>query len=363
MSDSSEFPAGAETSPGVRPSSEPVLPPVEPPSAGFIVQLFVVPALIVAAVIGVYLLFGRLASTEADWRELVVDLRSSNPHTRWRGADGLAKLLKADSLRTAPAGLRSPEGTTSEGAPLPLARDPALATELATTLKEELRRLDGSEEHQRLVEYLIKALGWMDVPDVVIPALLQVPGSAQQPWLRQQALIAIGMIAGRAFEQGTPLEDSRLLQQLLDLTGGEGGLPRHLATYILGFLPDEAAQDRLRMLLSDTDRMTRVNAAVGMARSGSLDSLPVFEAILTDAAQQPFQPADVHTDDQANAYFERTQPVLNALTYLSQSAAQFSADDRRRLRAAAQPLADVADHRIKHQAIEALHHLDSAAPR
>ena len=47
---------------------ESALPPVEPPSAGFIVQLFVVPALIVLAVVGVWALFGKIASSDEDWR-------------------------------------------------------------------------------------------------------------------------------------------------------------------------------------------------------------------------------------------------------------------------------------------------------
>ncbi|HLQ43503.1 MAG TPA: hypothetical protein VK137_02140, partial [Planctomycetaceae bacterium] len=47
------------------------LPPVEPPSGRFIVQLFVVPGLIVAAIVGVWLLFGKLASAEQDWQKLV----------------------------------------------------------------------------------------------------------------------------------------------------------------------------------------------------------------------------------------------------------------------------------------------------
>ena len=45
---------------------DPILPPVEPPSAGFIVQLFLIPALIVAVILGVYLLFGQLAASEME---------------------------------------------------------------------------------------------------------------------------------------------------------------------------------------------------------------------------------------------------------------------------------------------------------
>src|SRR4051794_41478983 len=58
------------------------LPPVEAPSAGFIVQLFVIPAVIVAVVIVVWLLFGKLAGGERDAMEYVRLLRSPNAH--WR---------------------------------------------------------------------------------------------------------------------------------------------------------------------------------------------------------------------------------------------------------------------------------------
>ena len=49
-----------------RAPSLPDLPPVEAPSAGFIVQLFVIPAVIVLVVVVVWLLFGKLAGGERD---------------------------------------------------------------------------------------------------------------------------------------------------------------------------------------------------------------------------------------------------------------------------------------------------------
>ena len=49
-----------------RPGTLADLPPVEPPSAGFVVQLFVIPAAVVVVVIIVWLLFGKLAGGERD---------------------------------------------------------------------------------------------------------------------------------------------------------------------------------------------------------------------------------------------------------------------------------------------------------
>lgn len=330
------------------------LPPVEPPSAGFIVQLFVVPALIVAAVIGVYLLFGRLASSDADWRELVVDLRSTNPHTRWRGANGLAQLLQADALRS-----RSPAARTPEH---PLADDPELATELAQTLTLELGRTDDhSEEHQRLVEYLVKSLGWMDVPEVVLPTLQQSLSPRSDAWLRQQSLIAVGMVAGRALERQEPIEAPDLVAELIAITRDDVGVLRHLATYDLGFFPDDEAQKRLATLMSDTDRPTRLNAAVGRARQGSLDALPVFQDVLKDAARQNLDPAQVQNDEQATTYFERTQQVANALTATRLLAAQFTPEQRAGFLELVTALEDTPNPELRQQVFETLQILRNGA--
>ena len=85
-----------DSQPGVSDNLPEELPPVKPPSVGFIVQLFVVPGLIVGAIVGIWLLFGRMATAEQDWQRLVVELQNPNEHRRWRGAMGLAQILKAD---------------------------------------------------------------------------------------------------------------------------------------------------------------------------------------------------------------------------------------------------------------------------
>ncbi|MEZ6066294.1 MAG: HEAT repeat domain-containing protein [Planctomycetaceae bacterium] len=268
------------------------LPPIEPPSAGFIVQLFVVPAVIVAAVIAIYLLFGKLASSDVDWRELVVDLRSSNSHARWRERMGWRSCSKStrsssvNRVRRARRAMMPPHSRSHS-----LSQDPELAAELAVTLSQTLDQADQEgEEHQKLVEYLIKSIGWMDVPDAVLPVLRKGIEDRRNDWQQQQSLIAIGMVAGRARERGEPITDDELTADLLRIIDGEAGVRRHLATYNLGFMANETAQSRLRSLITDPDVMTRINAATGLAREGSLEALPVFEGILRDASTEVFDP-------------------------------------------------------------------------
>ncbi len=349
----SGVPASPPGGPGTIPDDV-TLPPIEPPSAGFIVQLFVVPAIIVVAVIGVYLLFGKLASSDVDWRELVVDLRSGNTHTRWRGANGLAQLLEADALVQ-----RMRRGEDPDLAP-PLSSDQELATELAATLQRELERPAGDADQQRLVEYLIKSLGWMDVPDVVVPALLSAFEQNTDPFLRQQTLIALGMVAGRADLQGTPLDQPELTRLLLDLSHNEPDVLRHLAVYNLGFLDDAEAESRLKLLLGDADEKTRLNAAVGLARRKSPDALPVFESILANAAKFDFDPRRVATSAEGDVYFERKQSLSNALSAAEHLREILTPEQRARFVALIDPLTEAGtmpDNDLRHRAITARHAL------
>src|SRR5512145_723518 len=83
-----------ETPPGAERralSPDDALPPVEPPSAGFIIKLFVVPALIVAVVVGVVLCFQWVAQTEVDVNSLL-DAIDRNANNAWQCAHDLTKL-------------------------------------------------------------------------------------------------------------------------------------------------------------------------------------------------------------------------------------------------------------------------------
>ncbi|HUQ72515.1 MAG TPA: hypothetical protein VM165_23510, partial [Planctomycetaceae bacterium] len=137
------------------------LPPVQPPSAGFIFQLFVVPALIVLAVVAVWALFGRLAAGEQDWRALVQDLSSANPHVYKRAMFGLAQVLDTDR--------RLRKDTDPER----LAVNPQIATALSDLLQKQLRQAVQDEESLSVQVYLSRALGLLDVPETTVPVLIE----------------------------------------------------------------------------------------------------------------------------------------------------------------------------------------------
>ena len=80
---------------GMKPPASPddQLPPVQPPSAGFILQLFFIPLVIVSIIVSVWLLFTWLASAGNDPQDLVRDLKKLND-ARWQKAVSLADLLR-----------------------------------------------------------------------------------------------------------------------------------------------------------------------------------------------------------------------------------------------------------------------------
>lgn len=308
------------------------LPPVEPPSAGFIVQLFLIPALIIAVILGVYLLFGQLAEADLDWRQQVVDVRSDNPHVRWRGALGLAQMLDADAQR----GDRSQQ----------LARNPEIAATLVVLFEETLAESPRDEEVLLQLEFITKALGRLDVPELVLPVLLDVAAEAQDPpELQKHALTGIAMLVGRAYEQGRPSDDGELVREMISISNAGNPLARHQAAFILGLLDSPEAARQLQDLVDDpgADLMTRANAAIGLARSGSLDGLPVFEQVLQDAADDPLDASSVATDADAEDHFERTLLVSNCLKAVEQLQVHFSDRDRARVATLVERVGDVTE--------------------
>jgi hypothetical protein len=147
---------------------------VTPPSGRFLIQLFLVPALIVAVAVFILLGFRYLVSGTRTTESYLSALDSPNADIRWRGAHDLAQVLKrpeslelasdtrfaldlAERLRRALDELRQAEKATAERvAPLPAAQQDAA-----------WRGLAAQRNH---VLYLAACLGDFAVP-VGVPLL------------------------------------------------------------------------------------------------------------------------------------------------------------------------------------------------
>lgn len=292
----------AEQQPEPAPEGAPVrpeeLPPVEPPSAGYIIQLFLIPALIVAAVIGVWALFGKLADSETNWEQLVVELGSSNEHRRWRAALGLAQVLRNQQL--------APE-TNGEL----LAEQPRVAAALTDLLKESLSSPSTLDEDVKHQEFLARTMGALKADDVVLPVLAQAMSADRNIEVRKSSLMSVAMIAGRHFEEqaagsetaessgessevrtlaeplpSPTIENADVLTELKKAAQDEEPAVRHLAAYVLGLVSGPDAIKQLKVLLLDADSMAQANAAVGLSRNGSTDGVPVLISLIESGFQE-----------------------------------------------------------------------------
>jgi hypothetical protein len=249
------------------------LPPVEPPTAGFIVQLFVIPALVVAVVVVVWLLFGRLAGGERDAFDYVQRIKSENENRRWRDAYELASLIQNDAK---------------------LASDPALLGRLTELLESELTRARKDENAERLAQYLALAIGAFKTLDArstsgaaadPLASLAHALAPDQPLGVRVFAAQSLGRL-GAEFPSG--LKSEAATDALAKaLTDPEPEL-RQRAAYSLGYVRGEKAAEALRACVrGDEDRVVRYNAAVALARRGDPAARDVLREMLSqvDLAQ------------------------------------------------------------------------------
>ncbi|GAB5440448.1 MAG: hypothetical protein Fues2KO_07970 [Fuerstiella sp.] len=350
-------------SPGNRRPEE--LPPVEPPSAGFIVQLFLIPALIVAAVIGVWALFGKMAESEEDWRQLVAEVGNNNPNRRWRAALGLAQIMRNQTI--------APPVDEK-----PLAERREVAEALADLLNESLdtKSPENPEEELTNREFLARTLGALKVDPVVVPVLARAASAEYEPEVRKSSLMALAMIAGRNFEQQAAdaellepdreyeadksvvtlkeplpeptLEDEEAWQQIRKAMRDEDESIRHLGVFVAGLVSGPDAIRELELALLDGNAKARANAAVGLARNGSTAGFDVLVELM-GSATDPVQTDDLEQVEEP----ERTalinqrrseQPVIlqNTIRAADSILVRLSAEQRSELDTVLQKVVDQA---------------------
>ena len=226
----------------------PDLPPVEPPSAGFVVQLFVIPAAVVVVVIIVWLLFGKLAGGERDAIEYVRQLRS--PTANWRMAFELASLIQHDAK---------------------IASDPMLLGELSDLLSHDL---DQADADPTLTQYLALTLGAFRTLDAQsntgqpIDPLVPLSRALAAKYATPIRIAAAASLAKQAARREGKLENPAAVKALGEAAATGAPEARQMAVYALGFFGGNAAAEYLRdRITHDEDRYVRFNAAVGARRA------------------------------------------------------------------------------------------------
>lgn len=266
------------------------LPPVEPPSAGFILQLFVIPALIVVIIFVVGAGIKWLVERDQDPAAYVRALERDNDG-RWQAAHDLADLL------------RNPQRAD-------LKQSADLAGKLADILNRELDAAEMDDQAIQLRIYLCHALGEFQTP-VVIEPLLRAATTERadaEKVVRFSAFKALAVFLSAA-PPGTVKEHARLMPALLAASREDSPLLRSTAAFGLAAADTPQARKRLQTMLVDGTPDVRYNAATMLARLGDAKSVSVLAEMLDPNQVQA-------TDDEeraADSSQKRDLIVVNAL--------------------------------------------------
>lgn len=252
------------------------LPPVEAPTGTFILQLFLIPLLIVAIVVLVWLLFSWMANMGQDNPKTLVEALARGDDSSWQRAYQLADLL------------RSPDPKYDA-----LRRDSALAGQLAAMLEQDLKvPAEGESARVRVMRrmFLCRALGSFEVTKG-LPVLIEAAQTERHPIEAEVRLAAIEGITTLA-DRNDPesfRNNSQVMQLLLAASREpDGNAPapsttrdgrpttfrpqseiRAVAAYALGVIGGDEALARLKIMLrADAYPSARYNAATGLARHG-----------------------------------------------------------------------------------------------
>jgi HEAT repeat protein len=240
------------------------LPPVEPPTAGFLLQLFVVPGIIVTLIVLVWLLFSWLARGSSDLSQLVKRIRVPS-EARFQAAHELASALGSE---------RHSDFKHNDDA----------ARELADILDNEIDDGGLGEKPVNLRIFLCLALGEFQVDDG-IDALLkaaQTQRGSEEVYVRQAAITALVRRAESAQSESPSrsIEHPQLEPVLLTLAKDRERLVREVTAVALGRIGGDAARSALVTLLDDVDPNVRYNAAASLARRGGEESVRVLAEML-----------------------------------------------------------------------------------
>lgn len=240
-------------------SGEELLPPVEPPPAGFILKLFVIPALIVLVLLAVWQVPKWLVRRpSAEPEELVRQLEQGSSIARFQTAFDLANKLRDEQFAQ-------------------FRRDPKAAYELGRILEEQLAEGGMEEEAVRFRMYLAQALGKFEVQEGV-GALVKAAETNRDPAeqiVRDGAMQAIATRAYNLQQLDPPqvLTHPDLDSALARLAGDEEPVIRSRTAYALGKVGTPASIQRLEAMVGDPHPDTRYHAAMELALHGNTKAI------------------------------------------------------------------------------------------
>jgi hypothetical protein len=278
-------------------SADDALPPVEPPSAGFLVQLFLIPGVIVAIIVIVWLLFHWLASMGNDPREYVKKLRG-NSEVRWQAAVNLAGAL---------------QGAAGDE----IKQDATVAADLGQILQDEIAAGSMEERPINLRIYLCRALGEFKVP-AALPPLLEAAKTQRADAeidVRRAAVHGIAALATNLKKADPTWNQTEAVASLVAASKSDNANLRAESAFALGLFDDPQALARLEPMLDDSHPDARFNAATSLARHGQAAALPVLLEML-----DPDQTLSTHEERPEDRSEKRKMVNVNGLRAIAELA-------------------------------------------
>jgi hypothetical protein len=257
------------------------LPPVQPPTFGFLIQLFVVPGVIVAAIVAVWMLFNWLAHMGSDpAQELEIIQRGSK--SRWLAAKNLAQQLHEDRIQ---------DDKNRAGK---YCNDPVFCKKLAAALQQAIERDSYKNEEELQVRFfLASAMGALVIDegtDVLFKAA-ETQRVEEEIAVQIAALASLTKIATTLAERSPagaePWNKRAKLRDLLlqfSKTPGDYQQPgiefRINTAFMLGQFNEPEVIQQLEKMLNDFVLEVRFNAANSLANQGQASALPVLKEML-----------------------------------------------------------------------------------
>jgi len=208
-----------------------------------VTRFFLLPLLVVAAAVGIFLVFNYLTFERRSPADYLAEVRGGSANRRWQAAFELSRSIG-----------RVPPGPERQ----------ALAA-------ETLRIFEGLSPKRRedvaIRRYLVLVLGKLQEPEA-LSALLSA-AKDPDPETRLYAIWSLGMIG-----------DARAIDAVLESSMAEDAGARKMAAYVLGRLHDPRAVPRLRVLLEDPVADVRWNAAIALASLGDRSGVETLRSLL-----------------------------------------------------------------------------------
>lgn len=202
-------------------------------------QFVIFPLGIVAIAVGIFFLFGKLASNEQTVPDYLHEVRSGGRRERWQAAYQLSQLINAGEAK----------------------KYPNLVNDVTRVYE------DAKNDDPRIRQYLSMVLG--NLGDRRATPLLVGALNDRAPETRIYAALALGR-----------LRDPASVPPLLDVFAADERDVRKAVAYALGELRDPRALPALVAALNDPIPDVRYNAAIAVARYGDARAIGVVREML-----------------------------------------------------------------------------------